>query len=312
MYERGKKIFDKQFPNSNLTYKEKLIELVNEGKSGKQICKEMHIDYSNMHRWLRKLNINLPNHQNELKFDNTVFDNIDTEEKAYWLGFLYADGCINSRNNTVSLDLKEDDIKHLEKFRNFLKLRREIRVGNATCNGKVFSRCRLNVTDKHFHNVLISKGCIPNKSLVLNFPDISIFASTDLVIHFVRGYIDGDGCVTLGCTKYSIFSIIGTKEFLNGIIKLFPTIFVSQIYYKDKRRPNSNTYFISLGGEKSSIFGEILYRNATIYLQRKYDKFIKYKYDKRKSFKRMHTFSEKKQLYYNRGGNWRGENSDCP
>lgn len=300
----GKWIFNSIFPGSNITYKEKLIELVNEGKSGKQICKEMHIDYSNMHRWLRKLRINLPNYHNELKFDNTVFDNINTEEKAYWLGFLYADGCVSSYNNTVSLDLKGGDVGHLEKFRNFLNLKREIKMGISTCNGKQFPRCRLNVTDKHFHDTLISKGCIPNKSLVLKFPNKSIFSSTNLIIHFIRGYVDGDGCVYLGGARYSMFSIIGTKEFLSGIIEVFPTLFSVHPYHKDKRRPNSNTYEISLGGEKSAFFGNLLYKNATIYLERKYNKFIEYKYDKREFFRRMHTFSEKRKLYYNRGSNW--------
>ena len=94
MRENGKEIFNTLFPGETITYREKLIELVNQKKSGKQISREMHIDYSNMHRWLRKLGINLPNYHNELKFDNTVFDVIDTEEKAYWLGFLYADGYV--------------------------------------------------------------------------------------------------------------------------------------------------------------------------------------------------------------------------
>ena len=305
----GKWLFNRIFPGTNITYREKLMELVNQGKSGKQISKEMGIDYSNMHVWLRKLNINLLNYHNELKFDNTVFDKIDSEEKAYWLGFLYADGYVSSYNNTVALDLMGDDILHLNKFKEFLNLKREVKISNSTCNGKIFPRCRLAVTNKHFHDTLISKGCIPNKSLVLQFPDKSIFSSSDLIIHFIRGYIDGDGSVTLGYTKYSMFSIIGTKEFLSGIIDSFPTLFTLSSYHKDKRHPDSNTYFISIGGKKSAKLGDILYKNATIYLERKYNKFIKYKYDERESFRRMHVFSEKRQLYYNRGSNRNGENS---
>lgn len=303
----GKKIFDSMFPESNMSYKDKLIELVNQGKSGKQISKEMQIDYSNMHVWLRKLGVNLYNYHNELKFDNTVFDTINTEEKAYWLGFLYADGYVHPTKNTVELSLMESDKEHLERYKTFLKLKgREITVGPVRCNGKIFSRCRLTVTDKHFHDSLVEKGCVPNKSLILKFPDKSLFATDNLIIHFVRGYIDGDGCVYKNSNGYSVFSIVGTKEFLTGIVNVFPELFTSKMYYKDKRKSNVNTYFISLGGEHSARLGDRLYTNATVFLQRKYNKFIEYKYDKRETFRRMHTFSEKQQLYFNRGGNWRG------
>ena len=287
---------------------ERLVELVREQKSGHQIASELGVHYTTVHRWLRKLGLNLPNFHNELKFDNTVFDTIDTEEKAYWLGFLYADGYVSSDGKTVELGLKRDDKEHLEKFRDFLKNRNEVRMGNAKCYGKKFSRCRLTMVDKHFHNALISKGCIPNKSLILTFPDKSLFASEELIIHFIRGYVDGDGSVTYGCTGYAIFEIIGTKEFLDGIRDFFPNMF-QQVYHKDKRRQGSNTYSMVLGAKKSEEFGNMLYSNATIFLKRKYDKFIKNKYDEREHFRRMHTFSEKKQLYYARATNGIWKNS---
>jgi len=298
----GKWLFNSLFPGENITYREKLVECVNKQMTGNQIAKELKVDYTCVHRWLRKLGLNLPNYHNELKFDNTVFDTIDTEEKAYWLGFMYADGYVSSDGKTVELGLKGDDKEHLEKFRSFLKNKNEVRMGNAKCCGKKFSRCRLTMVDKHFHSTLISKGCIPNKSLILTFPDKSLFASEDLIIHFIRGYVDGDGCVRNNSSGYAIFEIIGTKEFLEGVKQFFPNI-LTHIFHKDKRRPNSNTYSISIASEKSAKFGELLYNNATIFLQRKYDKFIKNKYDEREHFRRMHTFSEKQQLYFARTTN---------
>lgn len=310
MYERGKKIFDKQFPGENITYAEKLTKLANLGLTGHQIIKEMNIGYTTLHRWLRKLNINLPNYHNALKFDNTVFDTIDTEEKAYWLGFMYADGYVQNNGNSVELSLKGSDVEHLEKFRVFLQNSNEVKIGTSKCGDKRFTRCRLIMTDKHFHDTLIEKGCVPNKSLILTFPDKSLFSSEDLIIHFIRGYIDGDGCITYGCTGYSIISIIGTKEFLDGLMELYPDIFTT-IYHKDKRHPTSNTYCVELGAEKSAEFGQLLYSNATVFLQRKYDKFINNKYDKREHIRRMYTHSEKQLRYFNRGSNrhWQDINS---
>lgn len=294
----GKKIFDSIFPGENITYKEKLIKCVNNKMSGHQIANEIGINYTTTHRWLRKLGLNLYNYHNELKFDNTVFDSINTEEKAYWLGFLYADGCVRAKTNTVELSLMGSDINHLRKFQEFLKYKKEPTLGVAKYNEKEFSRCRLAVTDRHFHDTLISKGCIPNKSLVLVFPNENIFSSKELIRHFIRGYIDGDGCIYIQ-KGYSIFNIVGTKEFLNSIKNYYPRIF-SSVLHKDKRRPNSNTYSMSVSAKKAAYFGDILYKGANIFLERKYKKFIENKYDERKHFKRVHTFSEKQQLYFAR------------
>ena len=285
----------------------RLVELVREQKSGHQIANELEVNYTTVHRWLRKLGLNLPNFHNELKFDNTVFDTIDTEEKAYWLGFMYADGYVSKNGVTVELSLKGDDREHLEKFRDFLHNKNEVRMGKSKCEGKDFSRCRLTMTDKHFHDALIDKGCVPNKSLILTFPEMSVFNSEELVRHFVRGYVDGDGCVYLG-QGYATFNIVGTKEFLDSIIQLYPNINFCK-KHKDKRHPNYNTYFIVVGGKGAAKFGDILYKDASIYLQRKYDKFLENRYDEREHFRRMHTFSEKQQLYFARATNGIWKNS---
>lgn len=223
-----------------------------------------------MHKKLRKLNINLYNKHNELKFDNTVFDCIDTEEKAYWLGFLYADGSVSSYRNAVELSLQGKDIEHLEKYNMFLKNKKSVVLQNSKCNGKVFSRCRCTVTNKHFHQRLCELGCIPKKSLILEFPKKEIFKNEDLIIHFIRGYVDGDGSITFTKTGRLVLQIIGTKEFLTGIIDIFPNIF-SKTFCKDKRLKN-NTYFITCSCNKADYILEVLYKNSSIYLNRKYDR----------------------------------------
>ena len=78
------------------------------------------MDYSTVHAKLRKLNINLPNNHNRLKFDNTVFDKIDTEEKAYWLGFIVADGYLNINKHMLRIKLGNRDRSHLIKFIKFV------------------------------------------------------------------------------------------------------------------------------------------------------------------------------------------------
>lgn len=273
----------------------KLVLLVEEKKTARQIAGALGINYTTVHRWLRALGLNLPNFHNALKFDNTVFDAIDTEEKAYWLGFLYADGYVASNKNIVELSLKGADADHLEKFRKFLNYTKEVTLSNSKCGDKVFFRCRLSMCDKHFHDTLVSKGCTPNKSLTLAFPKKSLFASEDLIIHFIRGYVDGDGSVDKASSGYSRFEILGTYEFLEGIKEHFKGFFTAA-YHKDKRHPNSNTFSLSLSGKKAAEFGDILYKDATIYLQRKYIKFIENKYDERKHLQKMHAIHNKRKL----------------
>ena len=124
----------------------------------------------------------------------------------------------------------------------------------------------------HFHNRLIELGCTPQKSLTLKFPNKNIFAEESLVRHFIRGYVDGDGCLSYTKTGRLVVEIIGTKEFLEEIISLYPSYF-KRTFHKDKRRPSSNTYFITCSCNNADKFASILYDKSSIYLDRKYERF---------------------------------------
>jgi intein/homing endonuclease len=73
------------------------------------------------------------------------------------------------------------------------------------------------ISNKYFWNTLNNLGCIPKKSLRLEFPNENIFKSKDLIRHFIRGYFDGDGCFTRHIyyrTVTPAISILGTPNFL--------------------------------------------------------------------------------------------------
>lgn len=71
------------------------------------------------------MGITIVNKQNMCKFNEHIFDNIDTEEKAYWLGFIFADGYISSLNakykNVFELSLSIKDLNHIKKFNSFME-----------------------------------------------------------------------------------------------------------------------------------------------------------------------------------------------
>lgn len=77
--------------------------------------------------------------------------------------------------------------------------------------------CSWQITNKHLWEILNSYGCTPRKSLTLQFPEKEVFNSPNLVRHFIRGYWDGDGCISYDKRKDSVvprLSAVGTKQFL--------------------------------------------------------------------------------------------------
>ena len=210
------------------------------------------------------------------KFDETVFDNIDTEEKAYWLGFIFADGSISSSplreeaktQYQFELSLSAKDREHLVKFANFIKLKNDIYCDDV--------RCRCSVYSKHLWNVLNCNGCTPQKSLTLIFPKKELFRSEELIRHFIRGYFDGDGCITYSDKKHTIMysNLLGTTEFLSSIIH-YADIKDTKLYILNPEK-QSITKTLNLYDKKAYNFLNYMYRNSTIYLDRKYERYLEY------------------------------------
>ena len=203
-------------------------------------------------------------------FDNCIFDKIDTEEKAYWLGFLEADGCVHSGNGDfrIELGLKAEDYHHLEKFKKFIGKNNKISWRAST------KSYRFNFRDKKIHSDLIRLGCVPKKSLILNFPNESQVPD-NLLKHFIRGYFDGDGSFWFEGKQFGL-NILSSSSFLNGLkkrIKIFSDISIYPVHYE---RPNG-AYRIQTGSsDVINAFLEWIYKDSNIYLDRKYQKYLKY------------------------------------
>lgn len=123
-------------------------------------------------------------------------------------------------------------------------------------------------------NVLTSYGCTQRKSLTLKFPNKNIFKDKSLVRHFIRGYVDGDGCLSYGNKEHTraCVSILGTKDFLEGIKNEFNTT----SNYSKNSKDQDITKVLSYNGKLGYAFSKYLYENSTIYLKRKYERYNKY------------------------------------
>ena len=208
-------------------------------------------------------------------FNENYFSNIDSEEKAYWLGFLFADG--NIYKNQMTLKLKQTEISHLEKFKLALNSDHTIHNGKNYISNKskyknVGYYSALLISNMQFTKDLISLGCVPNKSLIVEFPSISY----DLSRHFIRGVFDGDGCISFikNNSKYKRFNIIsGSEKFINSIKFILEKEINASIHLRKLKGKNIFSLDTSKKNIVQSIF-RFMYKDATIYLDRKYQKFL--------------------------------------
>lgn len=259
---------------------------INDGRSLTSIEKQIGLCRQSIAKKFKALGIEVVNKWNECKFNENIFDSIDTEDKAYWLGFIFADGYISTIKEgrkpryVFELSLKGDDYPHLYKFQEFINLSTDrVKLSNVKCGEAICQRCRICVTNKHLWNTLNNYGCTPRKSLTLEFPDISIFKSDDLLIHFIRGYFDGDGCFSRHIYHTTVspnISMLGTPQFLEKIQMYLHAFDIETRFGHDKRR-SEQTYTLNFNLYNSIKFINLIYGGSNVYLDRKYQKYLFFK-----------------------------------
>lgn len=203
------------------------------------------------------------------RVDENVFDRIDTPEKAYWLGFIAADGGIGK--NYLNITLQKRDKEHLEKFKKFLKSNLPIKLTKDKKYAKIF------VSRKNIIKSLEKYGILPRKSKRLIFPNINTRYHPD----FIRGYFDGDGCLSINVSRtgrknlhFAIDS--GTRSFLEKIQGiLIENLGLSKTKIQHRKRYNGKTlnegHVIDYTGnlQVPRIFNYLL-QNSDVKLERKY------------------------------------------
>lgn len=198
--------------------------------------------------------------------NENYFENIDTENKAYWLGFIAADGCINSKYPTLSINISQKDLTLIEKFALDIEFNNKIFKSTSLIKetGNYRHMCAINCTSKKLVSDLAKYGLGPQKTFTLQAP---INIPDDMIRHWIRGYIDGDGCFTWNKkgNRLSI-KVLGTESVLKYIHHHLKLTCNVTNYGKIKN--------LSTGGNVLlTRIGHYLYDNATIFLKRKREKF---------------------------------------
>lgn len=259
------------------------IEIIN-----KYTCSSLGREYKISHNTVRYI---LINNNIELKnmsqartiysLDEHYFDIINTEEKAYFLGLLYADGYNNEKNNLICLSLQEEDKEILEKLSNNILSDRPLGFINNTNKKNRKNMFSLRLKSNRLSTQLSKLGCPQKKSFILEFPTEEQVPS-HLIRHFIRGYFDGDGCISLYTlkNKYNYITccsnICSTLNICSKIQLLLNRESINSYISQSKKskEKNTTTRTLSIGGKIQTIkFLDWLYKCANIYLERKYQKY---------------------------------------
>jgi hypothetical protein len=205
-----------------------------------------------------------------------VFEKIDSHDKAYWLGFLLADGCVHSSKSgatspsNVSIALQEGDFVHLHNFLKFIESDYNVKFVEQEYHGKQTKSCRASVYSKKMAQDLINVGCIPRKSLVLEYPkniDEEYFPS------LLSGYFDGDGCLTFSKSELGHISnsvgLMGSYAFLFEVSEKLKKYGIESKSIKKKH----GIYFFNIANKHFSKFYNLVYGKSDYFLERKRNKF---------------------------------------
>ena len=215
--------------------KDKAIELYELGIPANKIAKELNIDQWCINNWADKLNIKRSIFKHT--YDYNIFSNIDSHEKAYWIGFIAADGNISSK-----------DRNHLTKLIDFVKSDISIKDKQQKCNlskhDKLFDISSAIFYSIDICNDLAKYGIVENKTFKINFgTNIPLEYKNSYLI----GYLDGDGCITRNKNNLSMY-ILGNQQFIKSLEEYINTF---NIKSNISLAPGTkNTYKLTLHNNK--------------------------------------------------------------
>lgn len=261
--------------------KAKIIETYLEGYGLKAVSEKFGLSRSTINKIVSAAGIMRPKYvatrmqNNSISLDVNYFTEINTPDKAYWMGYFIADGTISRDGYKASLCSKDREvIENFKKAVNSGHAISEIKSPDKRTN-KIYLRYMLQICSKEFVAGLVKNGVTSNKSLFCNIPDMD----DALFLHYCRGIFDGDGCISKEANKtlYRI-QFVGTIDILTNIQNRFKRLFdvpPLPIRLISKTFPMYSTNYY----KHAEIILENLYKNSntTNRLNRKYERFREYK-----------------------------------
>ena len=273
--DKSKSKYSKSYITRKITqYDEIILDKYSNKQSIQSIADELSISTNTVWNCLLEYNAADSNRTSRIyDIDESKFESISTEEEAYWLGFFMADGYVDEVKGELSLCLQYSDKEHVDKFIQFLGSNK---TGYYKDNNG-HDAYRVDIGSRKLTNNLKALGCCQAKTFILKFPSYQKVPKR-LMKHFIRGYFDGDGCACLS-NKTLRFSIVSAskqfiyrwQDFLVKELKINKT----KIYERIDCETNHVLYTVSNAAyEDLKRIYNYLYSDATIFLERKHQKFI--------------------------------------
>lgn len=251
---KGNKLQQKYSDN----FIDKIIEEYLDGLTAVELGRKYNIKPGTITYHLRKRGLSRGSGKPSSIANKDYFETIDTEEKAYFLGFLMADGCISSShvNYHIKLGLQEKDIDVIKALL--------VAIGSKNTISKVIKGKHVGYSvslscKKMFYD-LVTHGFSEYKSGNETIPNT---IPNNLVRHFIRGYFDGDGYAS----KEGRISIVGGIKILEDIAKR-AGVDDYTIYNFKTTSVVRDLRYSKLSSSKS--FYNYLYKDANIFLYRKW------------------------------------------
>jgi intein-encoded DNA endonuclease-like protein len=184
----------KTYIKSSIELNSKIIDLYQSGLTTKEVAMRSDCCISFVSKILKENDVPIRGYK-KYQYNEDFFKIIDTEEKAYVLGLLYADGnnYVSKNGYQIRLALQESDRKTVEKVRDLLAPMKTLTLKKIIRNGVENLYYLLSIDSKIISQQLSTLGCVPKKSMILEYP--SWLTDVEFQRHFIRGYFDGDGSI---------------------------------------------------------------------------------------------------------------------
>lgn len=215
-------------------------------------------------------------------YQKNYFNNIETPNQAYWLGFIYADGYVSQEKKkpstySVGIEIALKDKKHLQNFNNDISgnlciatRHRKNNYREKHIEGDV---CSIRLYCSEMAQDLIRHGCCLNKSLIKNCP---AGVPSEYMRDFIRGYFDGNGSISRSLNKKAMKSYLkttiasGSKDFIEWLSMYLLNQKIENNFYKDGK----HCFKLQIASKSIEQFLNYIYENSERYLNRKYEKYL--------------------------------------
>ena len=271
-----------------------VIKTYQDGLSAKEIATKYLITPTSVYGLLKRRGIDRRSYSEagrQYTLNEHYFDLIDDENKAYYFGLLMADGYNNEKRGTTTLILVKKDEQIMCLFSQDIQSNKPITI----IKNKIGSdTARMEICSRHFSYMLSQKGCVQAKTFKLEFPTEHL--PPDLIRHFIRGYFDGDGCISYSYSKKdnlmgnsfsNVVTFVSTENFCLYLKRYFKEQLDinSSISCRHPSHNNNNRTLTISGSQQVIKLMEWMYNKSSRYFERKRQKFeeIKQKLAERRS-----------------------------